>query len=173
VAPATSVPTTPAAAPAVPVAQTAAPSSATPVPLTRAAETVEHVLRLASARGVTHARLVLRPDELGSVDIHLRQTADGLAARVVATTPEAVQQLQQAAADLRRSLEQQGVNLIALDIGHSDHDRSAGRSGAGTGEQAGNGHGGQSASDAAAGDAEATDNKTLQLPNGVLVDVLA
>jgi flagellar hook-length control protein FliK len=172
-------PGAPAAAPApatppAPAAHTAARSAPiappTPVPLARAAETVEHVLRLASANGVTHARIQLHPAELGTVDVHLRQTADGLVAKVIAHSPDAVQQLQQAAGDLRRSLEQQGLNLLGLDVGHSGDERSAGRSGEGPSDGRpgpGGDQNGESAAD------EATTTSSMQLPNGVLVDVLA
>jgi len=161
---------TPAAAPAD-VRGGFAP--ATPVPLARAAEAVEHVLQLASQRGVTHARIALHPQELGSIDVHLRSTSEGIVARVVAHAPEAAQQLQQAAADLRKSLEQQGLNLLNLDIGHQDDGRSTGRAGAGT-DGSGQGAGGSSAGagDGDGGDETSTET-SLQLPNGVLVDVLA
>jgi flagellar hook-length control protein FliK len=154
---------------------TAQPSPAlpatTPVPLGRAAEAVENVIRLASARGVTHARIALRPAELGSVDVHLRSTAEGIVARVVAHSAETVQTLQHAAGDLRRSLEEQGLQLLSLDIAHSD-ERFAGRSGSDAGEPAG----GHREADAPAGSAiddSPTETTTLRLPNGVLVDVLA
>jgi hypothetical protein len=149
-------------------------SQATPVPLARAAETVEHVLRLAASRGVTHARIALNPAELGSIDVHLRHTAEGLVAKVVAHSAEAVVQLQQAANDLRRSLEEQGVNILNLDIGHSGEDRSAGRAGSGAGDEGhGRERGGDPVADGAAVDGEVTVKTNLQLPNGVLVDVLA
>jgi flagellar hook-length control protein FliK len=142
------------------------------VPLARSAEAVEHVLTLASARGVTHARIALRPAELGSVDVHIRSTSEGLVARVVAHSSEAVQTLQHAANDLRKSLEQQGLNVLSLDVGQSGDERAAGRAGAGeTGSDSGSGRGGESAT----GDADdtSTETSTLRLPNGVLVDVLA
>jgi flagellar hook-length control protein FliK len=181
----TEVPTAQSGTPAAPSATPVAPGQsaaaraefapATPVPLSRAAENVEHVLRLAANRGVTHARIALNPESLGSVDVHLRHTSDGLVAHVVAHAPEAVQQLQQAAADLRRQLEGQGVNLLSLDIGQSAGDeRSAGRAGSGFGDDGSGRNGGQPAGTAAdTADAEVTVNSTLQLPNGVLVDVLA
>jgi flagellar hook-length control protein FliK len=168
-------------APAAPVAQAAGPAAgprnalvpATPVPLSRAAETVEHVLRLGSDRGVTHARIALRPAELGSIDVHLRQTSQGLVAKVVAHEAVAVQTLQQAAGDLRRSLEQQGLTLLNLDIGQSG-ERSAGRSGADTGGLAGGRREWTGAEDTALDGLESTSTETsLRLPNGVLVDVLA
>jgi flagellar hook-length control protein FliK len=96
-------------------------------------------------------------------------------AKVVAHSAEAVQHLQQAAADLRQQLEGQGVNLLSLDIGHSAPDEgSAARAGAGFGEGGrGDSRGGADGGDATATDAEVTVNSTLQLPDGVLVDVLA
>jgi flagellar hook-length control protein FliK len=179
-APATPAAPAPVVAPTAqaPVAQHMAPRmEATPVPVSHAAETVEHVLRLGSSRGTTHARVTLNPAELGSIDLHLRQTADGLVAKVTAHAPEAVMQLQQAAAELRRSLEQQGVNVLSLDIGqHAGDERAAGRAGGGFAGDGGNdGRGQGAAGGSAAGDgADVTTTKTtLQLPNGVLVDVLA
>jgi flagellar hook-length control protein FliK len=164
VAPATSA--APASAPATPVA------AATPVPLARAAEAVEHVLLLASSRGVTHARIALNPADLGSVDVHIRSTSEGLVARVVAHSAEAVQTLQHAAGDLRRSLEEQGLKVLDLDIGQPGQ---SGQSGAG---RAGSEAGGRSRYDGSpastdSDDATTTETTTLRLPSGVLVDVLA
>jgi flagellar hook-length control protein FliK len=140
------------------------------VPLARSAEAVEHVIRLASSRGVTHARIALHPEELGSVDVHIRSTAEGLVARVVAHSAEAVQTLQHAANDLRKALEEQGLNVLNLDIGASG-ERSAGRSSADAGELAGGDAQGDAGSGAA--DDTSTETSSLRLPNGVLVDVLA
>jgi flagellar hook-length control protein FliK len=159
VAPATSA--APATAPATSV------SAATPVPLARAAEAVEHVLRLASSRGVTHARIALNPADLGAVDVHIRSTAEGLVARVVAHSAEAVQTLQHAAGDLRRSLEEQGLNVMSLDIGQP------GESGAGRARSESNGRNTYEGSAAGSETEETTETKTLRLPTGVLVDVLA
>jgi flagellar hook-length control protein FliK len=143
-------------------------SAATPVPLARAAEAVEHVLRLASSRGVTHARIALRPADLGAVDVHIRSTAEGLVARVVAHSAEAVQTLQHAAGDLRRSLEEQGLNILNLDIGQP------GESGTGRAGSQSNGRNTYDGTPAAAeADDTTTETKTLRLPTGVLVDVLA
>ena len=100
------------------------PTPATPVPLARAAETVEHVLRMASARGVTQARIALHPAELGSIDIHLRHTAEGVMARVVAHTGEATQALvnlydawgkEDKAAQWRRKLDHPIIARAAID----------------------------------------------------------
>ena len=92
----------------------------------------------------------------------------------MAHAAEAVVQLQQAGDDLRRTLEQQGVNLLSLDIGHSGDERSAGRAGTFGDHDSGARNGrGDSADGAPESDAEMTTTTTLQLPNGVLVDVLA
>jgi flagellar hook-length control protein FliK len=142
--------------------------AAIPVPLARTAETVEHVLSLASARGITHARIALHPAELGTVDVHIRSTAEGLVARVVAHSAEAVQTLQHAAGDLRRSLEEQGLNVLNLDIGQS------GQGGTGrAGSESGGRNTYEGPSTGAETDDATTQTSTLRLPSGVLVDVLA
>jgi flagellar hook-length control protein FliK len=164
--------TTPATSAAPATASRAAAPAATPVPLARTAEAVEHVLRLASSGGVTHARIALHPAELGSVDVHLRSTSEGIVARVVAHSPEAVHTLQQAAGDLRRSLESQGLTLLNLDIGASG-ERFAGRAGSDAGGLASGRPGPDTGDDAATSGGETSNETTLRLPNGVLVDVLA
>jgi flagellar hook-length control protein FliK len=140
------------------------------VPLARSAEAVEHVIRLASGGGVTHARIALHPEDLGSVDVHIRSTNEGIVARVVAHSAESVQTLQHAANDLRRSLEEQGINVLNLDIAQSGDERSAGRSGADGGSFTGGG--GQPTTDQDTTET-LTKTSTLRLPSGVLVDVLA
>ncbi len=161
-----------------PVSSTSLPPSRT-VGLDRAVETVRLALRAAADRSVAHARISLSPRELGGIEIHLRHTAEGLVARVVAEHGGAAQLLQHAGAELRRALEAQGLTLLQLDIGASGE-----QSGRAAGEQRGfgeaaarrDGTGGSADGDAslASGDAEipaAPD--TLALSNGVLVDVLA
>jgi flagellar hook-length control protein FliK len=167
-APAAPAPPTvaPTAAPARPASPLPTPA-ATPVPLARAAEAVENVVRLVATRGgVTHARVALRPESLGSIDVHIRSTPDGLVARVVAHAPAAVQTLQQAAGDLRQSLEEQGLNFASLDIGQPGERRAGGRAHE-------NGGGSPAADESVALDSDTTTTETLRLPTGVLVDVLA
>jgi hypothetical protein len=154
------------------VAAPAAPTSSAGVPLEQAVETVRLTVSAAARNGVTRARIALRPEELGGVEVHLRHTAEGLSARVVAEVPEAAHLLAQAAGELRRTLEQQGVNVVRIDVGIAG-DEAAG-AGAGDREQRDarrNGGG------SAAGDAPETDlpipDRTIELPNGALVDVLA
>jgi flagellar hook-length control protein FliK len=157
------------AAPAAAARPTLATPTPTPVPLPQAAEAVENVLRIVASRGgVTHARIALHPAELGSIDVHIRSTAEGLVARVVAHTAEAVQTLQHAANDLRQSLEEKGLNLMSLDIGQPG-ERNAGRAGSEAGDQAG----GADSQVAGEADDTGTQTTTLRLPSGVLVDVLA
>jgi flagellar hook-length control protein FliK len=152
-------------------AEAAAPP-ARGVGLDHAIETVRLALRASAERGVSHARIELHPRELGGIEIHLRQTADGLVARVVAEHATAAQLLQHAGAELRRSLETQGLTLLRLDIGASgEQDRRA------PGEQRGFGDPSGRAAGADPGLAEeiasAPAETTLTLPNGALIDVLA
>lgn len=165
----------PADAPTAPATDPAEPAAATPgVGLEHAVETVRLALRAAADRGVSHARISLTPRELGTIEVHLRQTADGLVARVVAQHAAAAQLLQDSGADLRRQLEQSGLTLLRLDIGASNDDahRRGERAFAAAASR-------QSAPDAddpltpLDGATETTATATLALPNGALVDVLA
>jgi hypothetical protein len=181
-------PTAPVVAPASgPAPQAAAPAQPLAAPargvgLEHAVETVRLALRAGAERGVSHARISLTPRELGTIEIHLRQTTDGLVARVVAEHGSAVQQLQQAGADLRRQLEQSGITVLRLDIGASGEqggraaDRQAFAEAFGDDGREGRGPRGGGDPDAA-GALDATDSTTstttLTLPNGALVDVLA
>ena len=67
--------------------------------------------------GGASATIVLHPQELGTVEIHLHYDTDGVSATVHADNPQAAQTLQQAAPDLRRALEAQGMTLLSLDVG--------------------------------------------------------
>jgi flagellar hook-length control protein FliK len=187
-----SAPQTAPAAPAQPAplaaAETTAPAgtvaAAHGVGLDHAVETVRLALRAAADRGVTHARISLTPRELGSIEVHLRQTADGLVARVVAEHATAAQLLHDAGGELRRQLESQGLTLLRLDIGASgeqggraaDRQALANRAGAfADGDGSGRNRGGADATDPLAplDGAETSTTTTLALPNGALVDVLA
>jgi flagellar hook-length control protein FliK len=148
------------------------------VRLSQAAEAVENVIRLGTVRGVSHARLSLRPAELGGVEIRLQQTASGLVASVVAEGVEAAQALQQAGADLRRQLESHGIELQRLDISYSGEQRSGARSAeAQTGDGEHRSSTGESSTATDGGELNPNEDNsvksTLELPNGVLVDVLA
>lgn len=102
------------------------------MPLGQAAAAVETMLRLSAARGVTHARLTLSPQELGGIDVRLRYTAAGLTATILTDAPQAAQVLQHAADGLRRALEDHGVALLSMEIGaRSDGTPFAGRGASG------------------------------------------
>jgi flagellar hook-length control protein FliK len=180
----------PAAAPtgqsATPVTAPAAPTAPQPfgrepqlrgVHLSNAAEAVENAIRIGTTRGITHARMSLNPAELGGIEIRLQQTAQGLSASVVASGAEAAQVLQQAGQDLRRQLEAQGIELVRLDISYSGEQREGARSaqaGQGDGDRRSPAGEGSAATDG--GELTPTDEigvTTLELPGGVLVDVLA
>jgi flagellar hook-length control protein FliK len=176
----------PAATPAPPPAAAAAHG----IRLAEAVETVKLAFRAAAERGVAHARIALSPRELGGIEIHLKQTADGLVARVVAEHQAAAQLLQHAGAELRRSLEGQGLTLLQLDVGTPGDERGRGAADSGlpgfangtTGDGRGSGARAGQQDRATAdvddeeivvGSAGGSDPTTLALPNGALVDVLA
>jgi len=169
----------PAAAPVGPPALPGhAPSLERAVPLDRAVRTTEAALAVAAQRGVTTARLNLRPAELGGIEIHLRHGAQGLTARIVADAPEAVAALQQAGPELRRSLEEQGVTLLGLDIGaRGDEQRRAHADRAAEAEAAARGRNGRSGATGDDGDdlagAVPAPAVRLALPGGALIDVIA
>jgi flagellar hook-length control protein FliK len=163
----------PVQAPA-PAPATAAPERA--VPLYRAPNVAAVVIHLAQQHGVTHARINLKPAELGGIEVRLHHTPQGVAAHLVADSPEAAKALQQASDDLRRNLESRDVTLLSLDVSTSNGD---------DGRQAGFGADASRDGSASAGrpsryglaqdeqPAEAPAATTLVLPDGVLVDVLA
>jgi flagellar hook-length control protein FliK len=127
-----SAPATAAPAPAVPTVVAAGQPAATPttaVPtangtpqltrasVTAAAERVQDLVRIATMRsGNARATLQLKPVELGTVDVHLRTTRDGLVATIAAHSQSSLDALQSAGADLRRQLEDRGVQLHSLDL---------------------------------------------------------
>jgi flagellar hook-length control protein FliK len=158
-----------------------APAQATPaleraVPLYRAPHTAAAVIHLAQQHGVTHARINLKPAELGGIEVRLHSTPQGVAAHLVADSPEAAKALSQASDDLRRQLEARDVNLLSLDVSTSNGDdgRQAGF-GADAGRD-GSANGTPTRGYGLAGDeqpSEAPAETTLVLPDGVLVDVLA
>jgi flagellar hook-length control protein FliK len=140
-------------------------------PLQRAVESTEAMLRLVARRGVTQASLTLRPAQLGGIEVRLRATADGVVASVAADAADAAKLLQQSAGELRRALEDSGVRLLRLDIAWSRDPRT----GAGGGDRQGaNASPDSGPADPTAPTLETTDlTDVVQLPNGVLVDVLA
>ena len=87
-------------------------------------------IRVAVRQGHTDARITLRPPELGEVKITLRYEGGGVSALLTADSGKAVEVLAQASADLRRSLEQQGLSVHGLDVrlaGDDARESAAGR----------------------------------------------
>ena len=102
------------------------------VPLSRAAATTATMIHVAHERGITHARLNLRPAELGGIEVRLQTSPEGVTAQLVADSPQAARMLAQAGDDLRRQLEANNVTLLALDVSTSgDQRRQASAGGTG------------------------------------------
>lgn len=157
---------------AAPAADPQAPAG---MRLAQAVETVYAVIRMSQSSGITRARVQLHPQELGSIEIHLRQTADGLTAKVVADASQAANVLRHAGDELRRALQAQGLNLTHFDVGTSGQQerRSAASQGDGQPARQGGSGSSKSAESPAPADTTTTEETTIRLPNGVLVDVLA
>jgi flagellar hook-length control protein FliK len=141
-------------------------------PLHRAPHAVAQLLQVATERGISRARLQLRPADLGGIEIRLQSSSAGVTAQVVADSPEAAKLLAQAADDLRRSLERHDVTLLQLDVSTAGDDRfqSAGHSAA---EVAAHAPRGAAEADADIASDDPSPETTVQLPSGLLVDVLA
>jgi flagellar hook-length control protein FliK len=157
-----------------PLASAPAASQAGGVALQDMIESIHATVEMAARQGMAQARIALEPEELGSLRIHLSQTADGLLARVSADTPAAAQALAGGRAELHQSLSSLGVSLLRLDIGsfsQSDTRDSSGRSTSGESRS----------SSAAATDPGAESDLVVEhehssptsLGSGALVDVLA
>ena len=126
-----------------------------------------------SEEGFSHARLALRPAELGRVEVLLKTSQYGVSASVLAETPEAAQLLEGSGAELRRRLELQGVQLLDLTVSVSvAQDAPAGTGGEGRPES-GPGSARAESGATAAGDEPTQPIRTIELGGGVLVDVLA
>jgi flagellar hook-length control protein FliK len=169
----------PAAQPTPPTAPQAAPIEANrfePAPgmrLHQAVETVQAVVKMAQSSGVTRARVALHPEQLGGIEIHLSSTKDGVTARVVADAAQAANVLRHAGEELRRSLESQGINLVRFDVGTAGGQQERRST---FGQEPGSGSNGRTPTDSKEETevtSDTTQEKTVQLPNGVLVDVLA
>jgi flagellar hook-length control protein FliK len=135
--------------------------------LAQLADTARTVVRLAVREGAAQAHITLHPAELGQVEIRLRYHGGGVSAEVFADSQAAAQVLHGAAAELRRSLEAQGLVVHDLDVraGAQERDRAH--------EHHGHGHGGRRrAHEFDLPDQTTIDTSTLPLPTGA-VDVLA
>jgi flagellar hook-length control protein FliK len=168
----------PAAPPAAPLAPVAKPVAA-PSFAFHAAETVQgmrDLAHVAAARGAARARLQLHPAELGSIDVRLKVTAEGVTAQITAERPEAVQALQQAGAELRRALEDRGLNVVSFEVEHaatgtgSDASAQDREESANTSTSTRSESGGTEPADDAAPETTAA---PAGVPAGALVDVLA
>jgi flagellar hook-length control protein FliK len=143
-----------------------------PSGLAAAVARVQDLVHLTAARGAARAKLQLHPAELGKVDIDLRTTRDGLVARIAAADGTALEALQQAASELRRSLEERGVALVRLDLelAADSRERQPDRAPDGQTRTGRTGAGSVDDIDGAADDVTPT---TTTLPADVLVDVQA
>lgn len=133
------------------------------------AAALEQTIRLAQDHGFTHARITLRPAELGGLDVLLRTSAEGITATVVAEGHDAARMLQEGAGDLRRRLEAQGVQVLALDVSTAQEraaDADRGWRPSGPARPSTGAGGGPEA-------AEPRATRTIALGGGVLIDVFA
>jgi Meckel syndrome type 1 protein len=106
------VETAPATSPVAP----SPPPSAAPVRLSELAHATQVAIRFTAGQGGGSARILLHPQELGAVEIHLHSGPDGISATVRADNPQAAQTLMLASDELRRSLEAQGLPVLNLDV---------------------------------------------------------
>jgi flagellar hook-length control protein FliK len=141
------------------------------------AERVQELVRIVTTRaGNARAILQLRPAELGQVDVHLRTTRNGLVATISAHEQVGLDAMHQAGNELRRTLEDKGVQLHSLDLqlGDGRHDFSN----QGDAREANSGRRGAAAThDLGSDDPVAEDELTIthapSTPAGALVDVQA
>jgi flagellar hook-length control protein FliK len=149
----------------------AAPAIVRPTAVARLQELPERLqstIRVAIGEGRSDARITLRPVELGEVRIHLRYEAGGVSASVTTDSAAATQALANASSDLRRALEDAGVNLQSFDVREqAANQQGDGRRSGDTSAESRNGNSPFAQDDY---DDEPTD---VPLPEGVLVDVLA
>jgi flagellar hook-length control protein FliK len=164
---------------AVPVATGGVGGPALPrASVLQTAERVQELVRIATTRaGNARATLQLRPAELGQVDVHLRTTRDGLVATISAHDQVGHDALQQAGNELRRSLEDKGVQLHSLDLqlgaGHDGFSNQGDARQASSGRRgAASSHGLTKDDDIVAED-ELTITTATSAPAGALVDVQA
>ncbi len=107
--------------------------------------------------------------------MRLQSSAAGISAHLIADSPEAARLLSQAGDDLRRSLEQRDVNLLSLEVSTSGEERRGEQPGQTRDPDGAFGPEGRAgASGAEEGEvAPAAPATVLELPGGLLVDVLA
>lgn len=109
-----------AALPPGPLETAAPPRPQAAVQLHQLTQAAEAAIRLGVRDNQTFAQISVHPEELGPVQITLRyDDHGGVTASIHAGSAEAARTLADAAPDLRRALETQGLSLLALDV-HSD-----------------------------------------------------
>jgi flagellar hook-length control protein FliK len=134
---------------------------------------VATLLHVAGERGITHARISLRPEDLGGIEVRLQSSPAGISAQLVADSPEAARLLSQAGDDLRRSLEARDVNLLSLEVSTSGDQRRGDQPGQTSDPDAPTGAPATTGDAEEAAPAPAAAPTVLELPGGLLVDVLA
>jgi flagellar hook-length control protein FliK len=173
-------PTAPVTAPAAHTAPRAV-SAPNPVPVAHAPAALVDLVQVAHDRGAGQARMVLHPESLGGVEVHLRQTSEGIRATVHVHHPEALQVLQNGVGDLRRGLEDRGVTIDQIDLGLAPGNQDQQQQGNGAARGDG-GFGTRTGVNGLSGLGDgAADDDNLTTPNatntrasaGVLVDVMA
>jgi flagellar hook-length control protein FliK len=164
-------PATSASAPAGETRESAPPAPA--VRVQELPEATDAAIRLAVRDGRTVARITLRPAELGEVQIRLNSDGNAVSATVIADSATAVEALVHASAELKRSLEAQGLTVQSLDV------RQSGDEPAPTHERGGNaerfaGRRDRQESDGGEPDDDSSTTEQIQAPlAGVGIDVLA
>jgi flagellar hook-length control protein FliK len=168
----------PAATPFTAVPTAAGAPQLTKGSVVQTAERVQELVRIATTRaGNARATLQLRPEALGQVDVQLRTTKDGLVATIAAHDQASLDALQNAANELKRTLEDRGVQLHSLDL-QLGAGADSGFSNQGDARQASSGRGGRDASygldgEDADDELELTISRTPSIPAGELIDVTA
>jgi flagellar hook-length control protein FliK len=129
-------------------------------------------MRMAVRSGQPIARITLHPGDLGDVQVTMRYHQDGVSAILTTDNHDAAAALLQAGADLRRSLEAQGVTVHGLDVHLSGDDRGGNARGERAADMA-HAMGPSGGDDAADDEAEITIQPS-QLPlSGSQIDVFA
>ena len=80
------------------------------------ADSMHALVRVANRRGTAAARITLRPVELGGVQVRLRAHEGGVSAQITAETSAGAQALGASHAELRRSLESQGIVVHGIEV---------------------------------------------------------
>ena len=166
-----------------PAAALRGPQAAPGLQLAATVERLRDLVQVASRNGAAHARLQLHPAEFGGIEVRLRSAANGVTAKITADRPEAVQALQQAAVELRQSLQERGLTVLDVEVslasaeGSGAHDAAAQAGGSQSGLDSDSTSDDRRGMDAAPDINDLDDPELGAAPRGdagaVLVDVLA